>query len=29
MSIIILSFICILKVKNDDLELDIIHMTLD
>lgn len=29
MNIIILSFICILKVKNGDLELDIIYMTLD
>jgi len=29
MSIIILSFICILKVKHNDLELDITHMTVD
>jgi len=29
MSIIILSLICILNVKNDDLELVITHMTLD
>jgi len=29
MSIIILSLICILNVKNDDLELDITHMAPD